>query len=420
MRVVERLGEHVHQAPRALGVGAHQVGLGATGGDDAVVLLRVVGPAHARAPPAAPDPFDGAVDVHRLEQRLEPAAPQSGLGLDRRHRHRGAGSVRLGEGAEQAQHLPGGLRIGDGRGGEVLPDPGVGLRRGQQHPDRALGGELRGQRAAGPADLLVVRDRGVGRADVHAEAQVGLVVPHAQRRGRHHGLDLVGPQRGLDRGAFLRRGLPGVGGHAVALGAQELRERGRVVDGEGVDDARAREGVQRLRDPGEALDAAEARHHRELEGGPGQRAAQHEGVRAELGGDVLGDPGVRGRGRREHRSALGELGEQPGQALVVGAEVEAPVGDAVRLVDDEQAGPGEQGQRLVGEAGVGEPLGRDQQDVDGVGLEGVEDLLPVVDVRGVHRRRAQAGPLGGGHLIAHQRQQRGDDQRRAAALGAQG
>ncbi len=49
----------------------------------------------------------------------------------------------------------------------------------------------------------------------------------------------------------------------------------------------------------------------------------------------------------------------------------------------------------------------------------VVDLAPLFGVRRIDRHRADAGPLGGGDLVAHQRQQRRDDHRRAGALLAQ-
>ena len=141
---------------------------------------------------------------------------------------------------------------------------------------------------------------------------------------------------------------------------------------------------------------------------------------AELLGDVGGHPGVGGGGGGEHRDALGQVGEQGADAAVVGAEVVAPVGDAVRLVDHEQAGGGGQpGQHLVAEAGVVEPLGADQQHVDLAGGDRVVDRLPLLEVGGVDRDRADAGPLGGLDLVAHQGEQRRDDHRRAGARGAQ-
>ena len=151
-----------------------------------------------------------------------------------------------------------------------------------------------------------------------------------------------------------------------------------------------------------------------------ERAAQHDRVGAELLGDVVGHPLVGGRGRGEHRDAVGELGEQGADPTVVGPEVVAPVGDAVRLVDDEQPAAGrEPGQHLVAEAGVVEPLGADQQHVDLAGVDRVVDRLPLLDVRGVDGDRADPGALGGGDLVAHQGQQWRDDHGRPGALLAE-
>ena len=140
----------------------------------------------------------------------------------------------------------------------------------------------------------------------------------------------------------------------------------------------------------------------------------------ELLGDVGGDPGVGGRRRGEHRDAGGQVGEHLPDAAVVGPEVVAPVGDAVRLVDDEQPGGlGQLGQHLVAEAGVVQPLGADQQHVDLAGVDRVADRLPVLDVGRVDGGRADAGPLGRLDLVAHQREQRRDDHRRPGTESAQ-
>ena len=117
---------------------------------------------------------------------------------------------------------------------------------------------------------------------------------------------------------------------------------------------------------------------------------------------------------------VGQLVEQRADAPVVGPEVVAPVGDAVGLVDDQQpGGRGEAGQHRVAEAGVVQPLGADQQHVDLAGRDLLLDRLPLLDVGGVDRDRADAGALGGGDLVAHQREQRRDDDRRAGALRAE-
>jgi len=94
----------------------------------------------------------------------------------------------------------------------------------------------------------------------------------------------------------------------------------------------------------------------------------------------------------------------------------------VRLVDHDQAGAGGQlRQHAVPELRVVQPLGADQQHVDRAGGDLVIDALPVGRVRGVDRRRADARALGGGDLVAHQRQQRRDDDRGPrAALAQQG
>ena len=144
------------------------------------------------------------------------------------------------------------------------------------------------------------------------------------------------------------------------------------------------------------------------------------GVHAQLLGDVVGHPGVGGRGGREHRDARRQLGEERAEAAVVGAEVVAPVGDAVGLVDHQQAaGRREPRQHLVAEAGVVEPLRAHEQDVDLAGLDLVVDRLPLVDVGGVDRDRADAGTLRRGDLVAHQREQRADDDGRPRARLAQ-
>ena len=121
------------------------------------------------------------------------------------------------------------------------------------------------------------------------------------------------------------------------------------------------------------------------------------------------------RRRREHRPAGRQGREQVADAAVVGPEVVAPVADAVRLVDDQQAGGlGQPRQLLVAEARVVQPLRADQQQVDLAGRQRRSHRGPLVGVGGVHGHRAQAGPARGLDLVAHQREQRRHDQRRPA------
>ena len=148
-------------------------------------------------------------------------------------------------------------------------------------------------------------------------------------------------------------------------------------------------------------------------------AAQHEGVLppdAQLRRHVVDHSVVGGRRGGQHRDAGAQFGDQGADAPVVGPEVVAPVGDAVRLVDHHQAGVARQrGQHLVAKVGVVQPLRADQQDVEIAAAHALVDLVPVGDVARVDGRGVDAGPLGGGHLVAHQRQQRRHDHRRAAA-----
>ena len=142
---------------------------------------------------------------------------------------------------------------------------------------------------------------------------------------------------------------------------------------------------------------------------------------AELLGDVGHHPLVGRRRGGQHRRAGGQRAEQVADAPVVGAEVVAPVGDAVRLVDDHAARSGatRPGQLLLAEPRVGQPLGGDEQDVDVVGGQPGGDVVPLGHVGAGDLHRPDAGAGRGGHLVAHQRQQRADQQGRALAPAAQ-
>ena len=155
-----------------------------------------------------------------------------------------------------------------------------------------------------------------------------------------------------------------------------------------------------------------------------QGAAQDEdlggplarGAPGQLLGDVVGHPLVRRGGGGQDRRARGQLGEQGADAPVVGAEVVPPVGDAVRLVDDDEPGAGRQvGQDLVAEDRVVEALGGHQQDVDVPGAHLRLDLVPLGGVGRVDGDGVDAGAPGGGDLVAHEGQQRGDDDARPGA-----
>ena len=145
---------------------------------------------------------------------------------------------------------------------------------------------------------------------------------------------------------------------------------------------------------------------------PSSRAAD-----AELLGHVGDDPRVGGGRGGQDGDAVGHRGDEVGEAAVVGPEVVPPVGDAVRLVDHEQAHPlAQHRQLLLAEARIGEPLGRDQQDVDVVGGQPCPHVVPLVRVGRVDGHGPHARALGRGHLVAHERDERRDQERRAGTL----
>ena len=210
----------------------------------------------------------------------------------------------------------------------------------------------------------------------------------------------------------------------------------RLRDGQAVDDAAALELAEVVGQPGQPLLGGLETHHAEVERLAVELTAQDQDPsvielveitgfdrlnhRGELLGHVGGDPCVGGRGGGEHRDAVGQVGQHGPDPSVVGSEVMSPVGDAVRLVDDQQAGRGRQPrQHLVAEAGVVEPLRADQEYVDLTGGDCLMDGLPLLEIGRVDRDGADAGPLGGLDLVAHQGQQRRDDHRRAGTLGAE-
>ena len=153
---------------------------------------------------------------------------------------------------------------GDGGGGEVLPDALVGFGGGEQHRLGVLDG------APGPADLLVVGDGRVGGAEVHAEAEVGLVVAHAEGAGGDEGLEFVVEQVPLGLEALRLLGLAGVGGDLVAPVAEVAADLVGGGDGEGVDDPRAGQLADVLAQPGDALGGGGQRDDGERLAGQGR------------------------------------------------------------------------------------------------------------------------------------------------------
>ncbi|SIM91387.1 Uncharacterised protein [Mycobacteroides abscessus subsp. abscessus] len=257
---------------------------------------------------------------------------------------------------------------------------------------------------------------------MHDEAQVRLVEAHPQRGGSHQRLDPILLQGGLRLLPILRVRAAGVGQHLVPRLGEDAGGVLRGGDGQGVDDAAARQIPQvrqQPRDPGGVVRQAQ---HPQAQGIPGQGAAQGEHLltHPQLLLDVRDHPAV-GRGRGgQHRHPGRQGADQIPDAPVVRAEVVAPVGDAVGLIHHQQgAGAHQLRLPLLAEPGVVQPLRADQQHVQLSRAHPVLDLRPLGGVRGVHGGSAHPRPLGRGHLVPHQRQQRGDDQGRSPALLAQ-
>ena len=139
-------------------------------------------------------------------------------------------------------------------------------------------------------------------------------------------------------------------------------------------------------------------------------------VEREALGDVLLGRERRGRGHRDD-ARLADLRDELAEAQVVGPEVMAPRGHAVRLVDRDQRG--RDGRDLREDLGVRELLGGEEQEPY-VALAGAAEHLGP-GALGLGRAEpggGQADLLERGDLVLLQRQQRRDDDRAPAEQDA--
>ena len=136
-------------------------------------------------------------------------------------------------------------------------------------------------------------------------------------------------------------------------------------------------------------------------------------VESELRDDIVLHDGRCGRGEREHRRGAQQVQVLPEHA-VVGTEIVAPLRDAVRLVDGDERGLA-LGEHL-GKAGNAQPLRRDEEELQAA-VEVVDAGLArgLAVEPGVDARDAEAACCELGRLVVHERDERADDQRRAAA-----
>ncbi|EGY01901.1 hypothetical protein AZA_54302 [Nitrospirillum viridazoti Y2] len=261
--------------------------------------------------------------------------------------------------------------------------------------------------AAGAAGFLIIGFQAFGRVHVHDESDVGLVDAHAEGDGRHHHHALA-----LDEAVLVglahRRVQAGMIGQGVQpLVLQPVGQRLHPGARQAIDDARvlrmvAADEVQQL----PALIVL-GRH---AIGDVGPVEAGDELPRLAQS-QALHDVGLGlrvGRGRQRDARHGGETLVQHRQLQVFRPEVVAPLADAVRLVQGEQADarPVQQLQEARGD----QPLRRHVQQVQIAPLARplhIQRLAPVqggVQVGGAHTGLPQRV-----HLVAHQGDQGTDD-----------
>ena len=265
--------------------------------------------------------------------------------------------------------------------------------------------------APGASGLLVVAFERIAHRVVDDEAHVGLVDAHAEGVGRDHHphaardpLLLSLRPLGMAQPAVVGRGRD-------ALLPQQIGDLLRRLARAHVDDARARDVVHEAQQLA-VLVVRMADAVREV--GPREAAAQD--VRFgefQVVHDVLGDPRG-GRGREgQHRDA-GQALAQLGDAQVRGAEVVAPLRDAVGLVDGDERDVHAHDAQTEGLRG--EPLGGDVEElhvaVDAVVQRDVDlpRREPRVDGHGRDAPCAQAV-----HLVLHQGDERRNDDGQSVA-----
>ena len=369
--------------------------------DPSLVLLPWV----RRAQIATPVARDRAIELEQLQRLGDLMLWQVDLAFDRRRRHR----VHAFEDGQDLVHVDGRRERG---AHEVFGDIVV-LPTGQEDPVGTFHG------ATGSSDLLVVGDRRRGPLVVDDESEVRFVEAHPERDRRHERLHLTGDERVLQDLALGRGERRVVGPRIDPLRGEVGRDPLRVGDCQAIDDATPRESRQDLRQPGEALRLVREHDGIELERVARERAAKDPDAVAQLLDDVRDDPVVGRGGRGKDRHASVEQTEDPADTAVVRPKVVAPIGDAMRLVDDEQPDRAlDARQDVPGEPLVGEALRGDEQDVDRVGGETGLHVIPFGLIAGVDRGRSNAQSLRHRDLVPHQRQQRADDQAGPVALVA--
>ncbi|MDT4848206.1 hypothetical protein FQZ97_822920 [compost metagenome] len=240
---------------------------------------------------------------------------------------------------------------------------------------------------------------------MHHLADVAFVDAHAEGDGGDHDVDLAGHELAL-------QGFPRLVGHAGVVGAggdatlaQALGDLfGSLLQGH-VDDGRLSGARRQPVHQAAQLVVAGHRLDQQVEVAAVETGGDHIGIGDDELALHVGDHRRRRGGGQQQHLGNAELALVLGQLEVVGTEVVAPFGDAVRLVHHQQ------GNRHLldkaAEALVLQALHRDHQDLQLAGARPGHDLGGrLAALRRVDAGGGDAMAMEEGELVLHQRQQR--------------
>ena len=212
-------------------------------------------------------------------------------------------------------------------------------------------------RAPGAPDLLVIGDDRAGPLEVNHETEIRFIEAHPKRDGGDERLDFVAEQLLFDLDALdaFEVRVISAGGDAVSL--QPRGDPARVLNGQAINDAVARQLRKEVREPRQAVGLMGEADVVQPERRAHERPAQDVELR-NLRLDIAHDAVVGGRGGAEHRHTGWQQFHHLHDAAVVRAEIVSPIRDTVRLVHDEQPDTTlQQRQQLLHELRIRQPLG---------------------------------------------------------------
>ena len=223
-----------------------------------------------------------------------------------------------------------------------------------------------GQRASGPAHLLIVMHDRSRKLVVDDEREIRFVEAHAERGGGDERFQFVAEQPRFQPLAQTRLSEFFIQSAPIRLGlnsifTQPRRHRARIADGERINHTAAGELGQRVRKPRQPGDFAGQGNVLQLQARPRQLAALHGERRAELRFQIGHDAVVRRGGGGEHADVGRQRLQDARDAAVIRAEVVSPIRNAMRFVHDEQADArGNRLQHRLHKLLVAQPLRRDE------------------------------------------------------------